>query len=79
MSTAASAPMPAAVASRPASTCWAVSADASGARGTAGRAQLRRDLLLIYYVFTAGMPVEDFMSVFARLLPPVAIGPLPLM
>ena len=35
MSTAASAPKPAAVASRPARTCWAVSADASGARGTA--------------------------------------------
>jgi hypothetical protein len=42
MSIAASAPKPAAVASRPARTCWAVSADASGARGTPRRAQLRR-------------------------------------
>jgi hypothetical protein len=36
MRTAASAPKPAAVASKPAPTYWAVSADASGARGAAG-------------------------------------------
>jgi hypothetical protein len=42
-----------------------------------GRAQLRRDLLIINYVYTAGMPVEVFMSVCARPIPPVATGPLP--